>query len=153
MTRKDIWTAIWYAENSTARKTADFLRSLLPSKSPSSSGGLVKLAVVVGHNSKAQGAYAPYPINQTEYQFNSQVAKEMVKMAENDPLLQIKVFYRKSIKSYSAQIDEVYRRVNDWNPELAYELHFNWLNQAGRVEMIYFDGSEKGECFAKYALD
>ena len=153
VSKSDIWKAIWLAENKTVGKVVDFLRSLLPQPSPSSSKGRIKVAVVVGHNSKATGAYAPHPVNKSEFEFNSLVAKEMVALASYDDEIQVKVFYRKPISSYSIQIDEVYSRVNHWAPDRALELHFNWLAQAGRVEMIHYNSSNKGASIANNLLE
>jgi len=152
VSKSDVWKAIWLAENKPMDKVVDFLRSLLPQYSPASSKGRIKVAVVVGHNSKATGAYAPHPVNKSEFEFNSLVAKEMVALASYDDEIQVKVFYRKPISSYSLQIDEVYSRVNRWDPDRALELHFNWLAQAGRVEMAHYVSSKKGASIARNLL-
>lgn len=149
---KDIWTAIWLSENSTGQKTSDFLRTLLPNSSPKSTKGNLKFAIVVGHNKKRPGAYAPHPIYKSEFAFNTEVAKAMVKLANLDPTIEVKVFYRKPMNSYYAEIDDVYRRVNKWEPHYALELHFNWLNQAGRVEMAHSPTSDISKALANSLL-
>ena len=151
--KSDIWKAIWLADNATTRsKISDLLRSLLPSKEIKSSPGKVKFAVVIGHNERATGAYAKAPLNMSEFNMHSLITDQLVKRAESDPNVEIKGFERKPIKSYTAQILECYKRVNDWEPDYVIELHFNWLNGAGRVEMIYHTGSKVGLQMAKIGL-
>ena len=106
----------------------------------------------MGHNSKAPGAYADSPIKESEYVLNGKVAEEMAQLAESDPDLEIKVFRRKPLKSYRGQIKEVYKRVNEWDPKVTLELHFNWLGGAGRIEMIHYPGSKHGENLASTLL-
>lgn len=148
-TEKDLWTAIWYGDNTTGKKVSEFLRTFLPRPAKRSSKGAHKLAVIVGHNKKAKGAYAEQPVGKSEFQFNSLVAEIMRKTANSDPELEIAVFKRLPISSYSAQIDEVYSRVNKWEPELAMELHFDWQAGAGVVLMIHYPGSSDGNRYAK----
>ena len=154
ITNTDIWKAIWLDENRASGTAADFLRSLLQApKAPTSSKGRHKVAIVIGHNSKAPGAYAPKPLNKSEYVFNGEVSDELVRLAESDPNLQVKVFRRKSFKSYRAQISDVYKRVNAWKPNFTLELHFNYLSGAGRIEMLHYPRSSKGIEIAKVLLD
>jgi len=152
--KKELWTLIWEDENLPKRKRlADVLRSFLKAPSaPESSAGALKVAVVIGHNSRAPGAYCPAPISMSEYQFNGLVAAEMAQRAESDPNIAIKVFRRQPFSSYRAQIKECYGRVNAWKPDIVLELHFNWLNGAGRVEMICHPSSKKGEAIAQDLL-
>ena len=151
--KSDIWKAIWLADNaSTPSKISDLLKSFLPSKEIKSSPGKVKFAIVIGHNKSATGAYAKAPLNMSEFQMHSLITDLLVKRADSDPNIEIKGFERKPVKSYTAQILECYKRVNDWDPDYVIELHFNWLNGAGRVEMIYHTGSKVGLQMAKVAL-
>lgn len=154
ITKKDIWKAIWLDNNKASGVAADFLRELLtlPKMSLTSTVGMTKIAVVIGHNEKASGAYAPSPINMSEFELNSLVGQRMVEIADSDPNYEIKVFFRKPLKSYRAQILDVYRRVNDWDPDSCLELHFNWLGGAGRIEMIN-SGSTEGKRLSKCLLD
>lgn len=154
ISKKDIWKAIWLDNNKASGVAADFLRELLtlPQTSLTSTAGVTKIAIVIGHNETASGAYAPSPINMSEFELNSLVGERMVEIADSDPNYEIKVFFRKPLKSYRAQILDVYRRVNDWNPDSCLELHFNWLGGAGRIEMIY-SGSTEGERLATCLLD
>lgn len=150
---KDIWKGIWLDDNRPQGVAADFLRSLLPSKtSVRSTKGTHKVALVVGHNKKASGAYAKGLINQSEFTLNSKVAKRVAELADSHPEIEIQVFFRKSLSSYRAQILDVYRRVNKWSPKCALELHFDWQNKAGKRVMLHYPNSAKGLLLAKSCL-
>ncbi|MBK1834997.1 N-acetylmuramoyl-L-alanine amidase [Roseibacillus ishigakijimensis] len=155
ISKRDIWTAIWLSENSLPGKAADMLRAFLVPESnvSKSTPGARKVAVVVGHNSKAPGAFAEGPVNASEYQLNGEVADLMAKLADDDEEIDLHVFRRQPLASYSAEILECYRRVNAWNPEMVIELHFNWLAGAGRVEMVVFRDSQAGEKVGQAFLD
>ena len=154
ITSKEVYTAIWLSENSTSSKACAYLRSLLPSKVVKSTSGIHKVAIIVGHNNIAQGAYVKGNIQQSEYKFNGIVADLMVDLVKEDNAIEIKVFRRKYLgkRQYSAEIKEVYKRVNKWNPEVAMELHFNSLGGACRVEMLYYKGSVNSKHLATIAL-
>ena len=79
----------------------------------------MKLAVVVGHNSKAQGA-TRVTDGVTEYSWNSALA-ELIEEQGDD----VKVFYRTYGGGYSAEIDRVYADVDAWGATASVELHFN----------------------------
>lgn len=113
-----------------------------------------RLAIVVGHNSVAQGAYAKSPINKSEFKFNSKVATEIVDMAPQYNC-RAKVFYRKKTTGYSVEIGNVYREVINWSggrPDAILELHFNGAENtsANGIEMLYNKNSNDGK---KLALD
>ena len=159
ISKTDIYKAIWLDNNSKRGAAADFLRSLLPAKASSrSTNGKARLAIIVGHNSKKPGAYAPGAIKESEFKLNSKVAKIMRDLADSDPSIEIMIFFRKAFNSYSAQIREVYKRVNKWlsgapiGAAFAMELHFNWLGGKGRVEMLHYPNSKKSTALAKILL-
>lgn len=80
----------------------------------------MKLAIVVGHNSKAQGA-ARVIDGVTEYSWNSALAA-LIEAQGDD----VKVFYRSpNERYYSAEIDRVYAEVDQWGATASVELHFN----------------------------
>lgn len=87
----------------------------------------MKLAVVVGHNSKSPGASAVSPISQSEFDFNNTVADSMIAEASHYNL-QVKRFNRVASGSYSDEIADVYALVKQWGADVAVELHFNSLN-------------------------
>lgn len=83
----------------------------------------IKVAIVVGHNSKNKGACAKAPLSECEFDFNNKVADELVKNPPSGVIC--KRFNRIYTGSYSSEIDRVYSEVNKWNPVLVLELHFN----------------------------
>lgn len=107
-----------------------------------------KVGIVVGHNPKDKGAFAPYPLGVSEQPFNAEVAAEMLKLANSDPRIEIKVFHRKAAATYTEEMRPVIVELNKYDPEVALELHFNWLSGAGRVEMIHYPGSIRGRVIA-----
>jgi len=156
ITKKAIYTAIWEAKQVSApSRVIDLLRAFIKPapKAPQSSVGALRIAWVVGHNSKATGAYAKAPVKMSEYGFNSVVGDDLVNYAESDPTIEVKVFKRKPISSYNGQMTECYRRVNKWKPDIVIEAHFNWLNGEGRIEMISHPNSTKGKIICDIAGD
>lgn len=80
----------------------------------------MKIAIVVGHNARAQGAVR-ITDGQPEFQWNGDLA-EMIR--EIDPE-HVKVFRRQAGGGYSREIDRVYSQVDAWGAECSIELHFN----------------------------
>lgn len=112
-----------------------------------------KLAIIVGHNKRAQGAVAVSPINQSEYVFNAQVAKIMDAEAA-DFGLEVGIFYRDGKLGYSGQIAKAYREADAWGADLAIELHFNGAaNKSARGTVTLSSGSAKSLRFASLAQD
>ncbi len=88
---------------------------------------LKKVAVVIGHNATQKGAFAPNPLAISEFPYNTKVAHLMERVAPEYGL-SAKTFERKHVGSYRKEIDTVYRKVKEWGPECAIELHFNSVN-------------------------
>lgn len=86
----------------------------------------MKIAVVVGHNARAQGAVRVTD-NVTEFQWNSDLARMI---EELDPS-SVEVFKRRHGGGYAAEIDRVYGEVNEWGADCSVELHFNGSGNAG----------------------
>jgi N-acetylmuramoyl-L-alanine amidase len=85
-----------------------------------------KVAIIIGHNERKQGAYALNPIGDYEFTYNGVVGEHMLAMAENVPHVDMQVFRRRAdLGGYSSEIKEVYNRVNDWGAKFTMELHFN----------------------------
>lgn len=82
-----------------------------------------KLAIVVGHNAKSQGAVRS-DTGESEFVYNSKMAKYMEEIAE-DYDLDLKVFYRTAGGGYTAEIRRVYAEVDKWGADASIELHFN----------------------------
>jgi N-acetylmuramoyl-L-alanine amidase len=80
----------------------------------------MKIAVIVGHNARAQGAVRVTD-GRTEYDWNGDLA-EMVR--EIDPET-VRVFHRRPAGGYSREIDRVYGEVDRWGADVSLELHFN----------------------------
>ncbi|NIZ63518.1 hypothetical protein DL239_21410 [Sedimentitalea sp. CY04] len=80
----------------------------------------MKIAIVIGHNARAQGAVR-ITDGQPEFQWNSHLA-ELIQ--EIDPA-SVRVFRRVAGVVYSKQIDQVYREVDEWGANVSIELHFN----------------------------
>ena len=79
-----------------------------------------KIAIVIGHNSRAQGAVRVTD-GRTEFDWNGELA-ELIR--SHDPAA-IKIFRRERGGGYSAEIDRVYAAVDAWGANCSIELHFN----------------------------
>jgi N-acetylmuramoyl-L-alanine amidase len=100
---------------------------VLVSSGPAGSADLSvlrKVAIVVGHNTHGKGAYAPAPIAESEYYFNSDVAERMEDLGLEYGI-DFDIFYREPHLPYSREIDRVYAAVNASGAEASVELHFN----------------------------
>tara|TARA_R100001510_G_C7656664_1_gene216936 strand:+ start:6609 stop:7388 length:780 start_codon:yes stop_codon:yes gene_type:complete len=82
-----------------------------------------KVALVVGHNQSASGAWVNSPIDEPEFVFNSEVADILVGGNTGDIIF--KKFKRTPGGGYTAEINRVYAEVNEWDPDFIVELHFN----------------------------
>ena len=79
-----------------------------------------KIAIVIGHNKRAQGAIR-ITDGRTEYDWNSDLA---AMIQEHSPG-EIRVFRRTHGGGYSKEIDRVYAEVDEWGADVSIELHFN----------------------------
>ncbi|MBY3359361.1 hypothetical protein HFN97_16135 [Rhizobium laguerreae] len=108
----------------------------------------MKLAVVVGHNSRSPGAYAVSPIGQSEFDFNNTVADSMIAEASHYNL-EVKRFNRVASGSYSGEIADVYGLVKRWGADAAIELHFNSLNsESTGTEALHAANAAQGRSLA-----
>lgn len=80
----------------------------------------MKIAIVVGHNARAQGAVRVTD-GRTEFDWNGDLAD----MIEDIDPASVKVFHRVAGGGYSAQIKRVYGQVDTWGADVSLELHFN----------------------------
>jgi N-acetylmuramoyl-L-alanine amidase len=93
-----------------------------------------RLAIVVGHNSVATGAYAVKPISKSEYAFNSILAADIA-ILSTQKNVEVDVFLRDEGGVVSAYEDAV-----ESNPDAIIELHFNAYNgRASGTETLYVD--------------
>jgi N-acetylmuramoyl-L-alanine amidase len=79
-----------------------------------------KIALVIGHNSRAQGAVRVTD-GRTEYDWNSDLAALIRDHAPD----RIEIFRRTPGLGYSREIDRVYAEVDEWGADCSIELHFN----------------------------
>lgn len=91
----------------------------------------MKLGIVVGHNSRAQGANAVAPISASEFEFNSALAEIMDSMAPQFGM-DAKIFKRRHQGSFSREIREVYAATDAFGAGATIELHFNAFNRRAR---------------------
>lgn len=80
----------------------------------------MKIAIVVGHNVRAQGAVRATD-GRTEYDWNGDLADMIEEISPHH----VEVFRRTPAGGYSAEIDRVYREVDAWGADVSLELHFN----------------------------
>ncbi|MBL4898116.1 MAG: N-acetylmuramoyl-L-alanine amidase [Colwellia sp.] len=80
----------------------------------------MKIAIVIGHNARAQGAVR-ITDGVPEFQWNSHLA-ELIQ--EIDPA-SVRVFRRVAGGGYSREIGRVYAEVDAWGADVSIELHFN----------------------------
>lgn len=153
MNKDILYTARWYAKE--IEKSDDLKRSKLlgkelnqflteqievnaPAIIKEPKGNKVRLALVVGHTSKARGATLHG--GGSEYQYNSKVAERALKFARDVAFdeIDVLVVYRDSVG-----IQGAYDKVIDFDPDAVIELHFNAFN--GRVagtEILYHDDKD-----------
>lgn len=96
----------------------------------------MKLAIVIGHSKDKKGALATLPLNQYEYDYNTDVAQFMFRFAMNENL-NCKIFTRDNIGVVGA-----YKAVSDWagkDPAVCIELHFNAADTKARGTETLFD--------------
>lgn len=84
----------------------------------------LKVAVVVGHNAQAPGAYAREPIGRTEFEFNCAVAVAMERLSVPGGVVMSR-FLRTALGGYTQEIRRVYGYVDAWGADASIELHFN----------------------------
>lgn len=109
---------------------------------------MIKIDVIIGHNSRATGAYAPAPISQSEFIFNTRVAQYM-KQLEDQYGMDLKIINRYSTGSYTREIRNAYAQVRR-DAKAAVELHFNSAGPgATGTEMLYARGSKRGYLLAR----
>lgn len=78
-----------------------------------------KLAIIVGHEKKKDGATAMAPLSTSEYPFNKQVAEFMYVYAREKEI-DCKIVFRDGVG-----IEGAAKVVNDWKADCCIELHFN----------------------------
>jgi len=153
LSTKEIYTLIWSANKTNLpQKIIASLRAMLPKSSPQSSFSGKKLAFVVGHNPYDKGAYAYPPLEISEWDLNKAIGLKMVELSEYDTEIEVKVFYRKNLGSYTAEIAECYKRVEAWSPDLIMEGHFDWQVGVGKTHVLYYGKSSESKKASEFWL-
>ena len=80
----------------------------------------MRIAIVVGHNARSQGAVRVTD-GVSEFEWNGDLA-EMVKECSPE---HVRIFHRRADAGYTAQINRVYGEVDAWGADVSLELHFN----------------------------
>ena len=83
-----------------------------------------KIAIIVGHNSRAQGAVRCTD-GKSEFKWNVRLADLIRAHAGGDPDFEVAIFRRQAGMSYGKQIRGVYARADAWGADVTIELHFN----------------------------
>lgn len=81
--------------------------------------GSTRLALVVGHTKRSQGAVGVDPINKSEYLWNDELAG-IVRQIAISRGVNCKIFYRDGVG-----ISGAYAQVKSWGANTCVELHFN----------------------------
>lgn len=87
----------------------------------------MKLAIVVGHNARDQGAVRR-DTGETEFSWNSRLAEIIESRADRFPQVTVRTFFREDVRSYRRELREVYRKTDEWRADAVAELHFNSHN-------------------------
>ena len=108
----------------------------------------LKLAVVVGHNVRSQGAVRR-DTGETEFSYNSRLA-DMIVNSGKDVGIDVNIFIRTAGLGYTREIRKVYKEVDAWGADLSMELHFNSAaaTSAGGTETLS-SGSKNSLIFAE----
>lgn len=109
----------------------------------------MKLAIVVGHNARAQGAVRP-DTGETEFAWNSKLAGLIEDEARLFPQIKVQTFFREHCGSYRREIEAVYGKVDAWGADVSNELHFNsHSNRAATGTEVLSSGSPKSMRYAQ----
>ena len=119
-----------------------------PPNTPQS--GNKKVAIVIGHNSRARGAVRTTD-GVPEFVWNRQLADEIVDLARAEGRGgDVRIFLREAGLTYTREIDGVYAQVHRWGADSAYEFHFNAATPAATgIEMLYAQGNQKAHASAQ----
>jgi N-acetylmuramoyl-L-alanine amidase len=99
-----------------------------------------RLAIVVGHDSRAQGAASVAPLSMSEYRYNVLVAAQMVAMSSTMSV-ESKIFLRDGIG-----LIKCYKQVETWKPDAVIELHFNSCNAPNVLGTETLVGEDDDSC-------
>ncbi|WP_019565575.1 N-acetylmuramoyl-L-alanine amidase [Agrobacterium sp. 10MFCol1.1] len=97
-----------------------------------------KLAIIVGHSRSSPGAWGVAPISQYEYPFNKALAEGEISAAAARRGVEIGIFYRDG-----HGVEGAYRQVNAYQPDAAFELHFNALSSSSSGTLTLYGSSNR----------
>lgn len=108
-----------------------------------------RLAIIVGHTQRRQGAAALAPINQNEYPFNKEITRRMELEAANRGIM-ARTFFRDDVGIRGA-----YQTAVAFDPDSIIELHFNAArNPAARgTETLYGEVNLDSKRLANFVQD
>jgi N-acetylmuramoyl-L-alanine amidase len=107
---------------------------------------LTRLAILIGHNDVAKGAFSPHLLV-SEWDYNQRVAREM-QAAASEFGLEPRVFFRdRNRRGYATEIAIAYAAIDAWDPAAIMELHFNAGGGTG-TETLYWHSSRNGKKLA-----
>lgn len=106
-----------------------------------------KLAIVVGHNQRSQGAVRP-DTKESEFVYNSVLARIIVREAELYGI-EARIFFRTPEGGYTKEIQRVYAEVDKWGADGAIELHFNAASAAATGTETLTSGSVRSTLLAQ----
>ena len=93
----------------------------------------MKIAIVIGHDSKSPGAYSKY-LGTSEYIYNSEVASYLSCVAD--------IYKRPNVRGYTNQMEELSKQLEKGNYDLVAELHFNSFNKKTHgTETVTYKGN------------
>lgn len=96
-----------------------------------------RIALIVGHTQKRQGAPGAYPIASSEYRYNTGLAELAAQFARSRAH-EVEIFFRDG-----GGIAAAYDAVAEWEADCAIELHFNAFNgQVAGTETLYCDDQD-----------
>jgi len=82
----------------------------------------MKIALVIGHNGKRQGAYGSKGIS--EWQFNSVLIEEILNQVNTKAC--IKVFKRSAaLSGYTKEMIALHKELDEWGSDITISFHFN----------------------------
>ena len=95
----------------------------------------MKIAVVIGHDSKSAGAYSSH-LGISEYIYNSEVAAHLSGVAD--------IYKRPNVKGYNSQMQVLADTLKPFKYDLVIELHFNSFNKkAEGTETVTYKGNAR----------
>ena len=96
-----------------------------------------RLALVIGHTKKQQGATGANPMSLSEYEYNSDLAT-LIKAFGEQHGCEVEIFRRDRVGIRGA-----YKQVSTWGPHATIELHFNAYNtRVTGTETLYSDSED-----------